>query len=136
MEVRNCKNCGRLFNYMGAGSSKICPACAQALEEVFNNVKKYIEENPGANIDIISKECDVSVQQLTQWVRQERLTFSEDSPITVECESCGKPIRSGRFCEECSNRMARGLNDAFKKKPMPELKKHEKDGNKMRFLDK
>lgn len=42
MEVRNCRSCGRLFNYMGA---PLCPACQKKLEEKFQEVKAFLEEN-------------------------------------------------------------------------------------------
>lgn len=44
MEVRNCRSCGRLFNYMGG--APLCPACQKKLEEKFQEVKAFLEENP------------------------------------------------------------------------------------------
>ena len=44
MEVKNCKNCGRLFNYIGGAYKSLCPACIDRLEEKFQEVKKYIYE--------------------------------------------------------------------------------------------
>ena len=132
MDVRNCRNCGRMFNYLGGPS--ICPICRESAEKSFEKVRDYIRENPHANIQQISDECEVSVQQINQWVREERLEFSKDSPIMLECENCGDPIRSGRYCEKCKNSMANNLTSAFKKEqaPPPVAKKmHESD--KMRF---
>ena len=40
----------------------------------------------------VCEECDVEPQQIQTWIRQERLPFSDDSPIKVACESCGKMI--------------------------------------------
>ena len=36
MDVRNCKTCGRLFNYMGG--APLCPECKAALEKKFEDV--------------------------------------------------------------------------------------------------
>ena len=44
MEVKNCKNCGRLYNYIG-GVYRLCPECMRKLEEKFQEVKDYIEDN-------------------------------------------------------------------------------------------
>lgn len=41
MEVKNCKNCGRLYNYIG-GVYRLCPECMRKLEEKFQEVKDYI----------------------------------------------------------------------------------------------
>ncbi len=132
MDVRNCRNCGRMFNYLGGPS--VCPICRDNAEKDFEKVRDFIRENPRANIQQISDECEVTVQQINQWVREERLEFAKDSPIMLECESCGASIRTGRYCEKCKNNMASDLTSAFKKPmaPAPEPKRqHESD--KMRF---
>ncbi len=40
MNVRNCRKCGNLFNYVSG--PPICMACREKLEEKFQEVKKYI----------------------------------------------------------------------------------------------
>lgn len=132
MNVSNCKSCGRLFNVLV--NEKICPACKQALEDDFQRVKKYLEENPNASVEEVSRENDVTVKQIKQWVREERLVFSEGSLEGVECENCGTMIRTGRFCEECKLKMKNNLMSALDKPKTPEIKKTEKDRDRMRFL--
>ncbi len=133
MEVRNCRSCRRLFNYIGG--QQICPDCKEKNEKLFYKVKEYIRDNPTASIHKISEENEVTVQQIQQWVREERLQFSSDSDIAIECESCGKKIYTGRYCEECKKRMASGLTKAFEKEA-PKEKKKESHGSKMRFVKK
>lgn len=132
MEVRNCKGCGRLFNVISNG--RLCPACVNQLEDKFQEVKKYLNENPNSNIDVLSKECDVSVKQLKEWVRQERLTFSEGSADGVECESCGAMIRTGRFCDACKSKLTNELKSAVYVEKPEERKKKLSDKDRMRFL--
>ena len=84
MDVRNCRGCGRLFNYLQG--PHLCPACMQKLEEKFSQVKDYLEDNPHATIPEIAKDNDVSTRQIEQWVREERLYFSDDSPYGIGCE--------------------------------------------------
>ena len=50
MEVMNCRNCKRLFNYITG--PMICPACKDKLEKKFGEVKQFIRENPNKNIAI------------------------------------------------------------------------------------
>lgn len=133
MDVRNCKECGRLFNYLNG--KPICPACKQKLEEKFAQVKAYIRENGGATINQVAEDNDVEIKQIKQWVREERLVFSSDSPLSIECESCGAPIKSGRFCVECMGKVTDNLKSAINK-PVVEVKKTERDKDRMRFLDK
>ena len=99
MEVRNCKGCGRLFNVLG--TEKLCSACRQGLEDKFQEVKKFLDENPNSSVETVSREMDVSTKQIRQWVREERLIFSEGSMEGIECEMCGAMIRTGRYCEKC-----------------------------------
>lgn len=132
MEVRNCKSCGRLFNYIGA--SPICPNCAKKLDEVYAKVKEYIYDHPGASINEVSEENDVSVNQIKKWVREEKLSFSEDSPVGLACEGCGKMIKTGRYCKECKLKTAKEL-ESFREKPkVVGVKKETKENAKMRFL--
>ena len=113
MDVRNCRQCGRLFNYLGG--PPICQACREAVEEKFQQVKEYVRNNPGSNIQMVAEDNDVTVQQIRQWIREERLEFSADSQVGIECECCGASIRTGRFCEACKSRMRGDFSNAIQK---------------------
>lgn len=134
MNLRNCARCGKMFNYIGGQA--ICEACKKAIEEDFQTVKQYIVDNPNAGLKEISDECKVTTKQIQQWIREERLMFSKDSPLQISCENCGAPIQTGRFCVNCKAKMANNLTDTFAK-PQKALqqpvKKEPKAG--MRFLD-
>ena len=133
MAIINCKKCGKMFNYITG--DKICPVCKDAQEAVFQRVKKFVQENKGASMDVICAECEVEAKLVKQWIREERLFFADDSPVKISCERCGCQISSGRFCDKCKNEMVDSLNSAIKKEaPKPEAPKKLRDGNKMRFL--
>lgn len=136
MDVRNCRKCGKLFNY--AMGPIICPQCKDSLEEKFQEVKKYVFEHQGCGIAEVSEACDVPTQQIKQWLREERLEFSSDSAVGLNCEICGEIIRCGRFCEKCKTNMTHNLKSAYKKEPAPEPEKSKdiKDNPRMRYLDR
>lgn len=137
MEVRNCKNCGRLFNYIGGTYRNLCPVCIDALEDKFQEVKKYVEDNPHCSMNEITEAMDVSPRQIEKWVREERLCFADDSPIGIACESCGKMIKSGRFCDACKNAMANQMNNLYNAvHNTTDAERIRSKGNKMHFLDK
>lgn len=133
MNVRNCRKCGKLFNY--AVGPLMCPDCVKALEEEFQKVKAYIQEHQNCGIHEVARECEVDVNQIQQWLREERLQLGEGSQIELTCESCGVLIRSGRFCDKCKANVSSGftqmLNDA---RPQPTIKKEERESPRMRFL--
>lgn len=135
MDVRNCKSCGRLFNYIGG--TAICPSCQKMLEDKFTQVKEYIYDNPNANIQKVSEDNEISIPQIKQWIREERLEFSESSAVGLECENCGSMIRTGRFCQHCKETMANRLGGMYKEKEKQEKpnKASADSKSKMRFLD-
>ena len=131
MDVRNCKICTKLFNYNG---SSICPSCNKKMEEKFTEVKQYIRENPHVSIAQVSEETEVPMQQLKKWVREERLTFEKNSGMKLDCESCGRPILTGRYCKECKSKMANSFSGLYAE-PAAEKAKRKDASAKMRFLD-
>lgn len=135
MEVRNCKGCGRLFNYMQG--PPLCPNCVKELEQKFQQVKQYLRDNPKAPLNMVSEENDVSVKQIKQWVREERLSFTEESHITLECEGCGASVLSGRFCDKCKASLQHELSGAIKHKTGTVAAKPKPGSTKdrMRYLD-
>ncbi|MDE6620411.1 MAG: flagellar protein [Lachnospiraceae bacterium] len=136
MDVRNCRKCGKLFNHMMG--VPICPACREKLEEKFQEVKKYIRENHMAGIKEVAEACDVEPGQIQQWIREERLEFTADSPVKIPCENCGEMIRSGKYCDKCKKEMTNNLSSVMErpKTIQAERKKPQSTGNKMRFLDR
>jgi len=135
MDVRNCKGCGKLFNYLTG--PPLCPACAQALDLRFEEVKEYVYDHPGAGMQEVSEEKEVSITQIKQWIREERLSFSEDSMIGLECEGCGATIKTGRFCKQCKDNLTKGLNSMYPTQTEKTIQKQKdsQENPKMRFLD-
>lgn len=137
MDVRNCRKCGKVFNYVTG--LPICQSCRETEEEKFQEVKKYVWDNKQAGIDEVVEVCGVTRQQITNWIRQERLVFSESSMVGINCESCGTMIRTGRFCEKCKTELARGLSNSIKPAasaaPEPRARKVDKENPRMRYLD-
>lgn len=136
MNIKNCRTCGRIFNYVAG--AVVCPACREGMEAKFQEVKEYVRAHKGAGIPEVAEACDVEPAQIRQWLREERLEVTEDSALFLNCESCGAPIRCGRFCEKCKGNMTKGFNSvlsAGRPAPEPKPKKDKEDANaRMRFL--
>lgn len=130
MELQNCRNCKRLFNYITG--EQICPVCRDLLEQKYQEVKEYINENPGQSAAMVAEACETTLRQIKKWVREERLSFTDDSLVGLECERCGKMIHSGRFCSQCAGGLADAMADAFRQQY---VKKQRTSGGKMRFLE-
>lgn len=131
MDVRNCKKCGNLFNFNG---DSLCPKCAKEMEEKFFEVREFIYKNPSASMSVVSEELDVPIQQIKKWVRQERLCFTKDSGISIDCETCGKPILTGRFCKDCKGKMTNSFTSVYVEKQQTQQTQKSSSKGKMRFL--
>lgn len=134
MDVRNCKQCGTLYNYVGGAYKNLCPSCIRKIEDRFEAVKAYIEEHVTATMSDVSEECGVSVRQIEHWVREERLCFADDSPIGIACEVCGNTIKTGRYCDNCRNTVINELGSLYQ--PERQISRKKDSTARMRFLDK
>jgi hypothetical protein len=123
VEIRVCKNCRRLFKYIYG--PELCPDCIKLVteerlepagkklnaavkplvkeEEIkYEQVKEYIITHPKASVAQIAEVNDIAPSKLFEWIRDERLEFSDDSEHAwFECEKCGAKIKSGRLCNRC-----------------------------------
>lgn len=133
MDVRNCRDCKRLFNYVGG--PRLCPECNKKLESKFVEVKEYIYNNPSASLYQIAEETEVPVAQIKDWIREERLAFTQESNVTFQCDSCGKPIVTGRYCKECKLQLIHNLKGIYTGKEA-DLAYISKGDEKMRFIGK
>ena len=112
--------------------------CRQELEEEFQVVKKYVQDNPGSDIRMVSEACEIDPAQIKQWVREERLYFTEGSNTGISCEHCGVMIQTGRFCNRCKAEMSNNFKSAIRPATPasePQKNQHRAESNKMRFLD-
>ncbi len=71
-------------------------------EEKFRQVRDYIMTHPRASVAQISEVNGITPARLFEWIRDERLEFSEDSRYAwLTCIKCGAKIKSGRLCNWC-----------------------------------
>ncbi len=111
MDVRQCRSCRKLFQYIG---SPICPSCVDEEERLFKAVRNFIYENPSSSIDEIREETGADSALISRWLREGRLILSAENAALLKCEACGQPIRSGRYCEACTASMKGQLQSAAK----------------------
>lgn len=134
MDVRNCRGCGKLFNYVQG--PPLCPACVRELDKKFEEVKEYVYDHPKVDMQEVAEVCNVSIAQIKQWIREERLAFSEDSVIGIDCEGCGTTIKTGRYCKACKDKLAKSFQELYPGENKVAVKKKDfRDNPRMRFLD-
>lgn len=130
MDIRNCKNCGNMFQYVG---DKICPKCKTELENKLQEVKKYIDEHDRVTVQVVAEELDVSVKQIRRWIQEDRLMFAPGVDTGLVCSKCGMPIESGTMCKKCKDSLKNAFESAGAQRAVaaaPQMARG-KDGAKM-----
>ena len=134
-DFKKCRICGHLFQYPGFGP-QMCPACREEDEELFRRVKNYLRDNPGRTLMQTSEDCGVEVERIRAWLRDERLEYAEVGDTGLVCERCGKPLASGKLCDDCRQSLNRAAGEMMRsvETPKPIATQKEDHRDKMRFL--
>ena len=106
MEMANCRRCRKLF---ARTSDPICDDCKKADELQFEEVKKYLRDNPGATLAQISDATGMPMKKLMAYLREGRLEVASGELV---CRQCGVEISSGNFCNKCAAKMGQQLAGA------------------------
>jgi len=83
----------------------------EQIDKDFITVREYIYEHKHSNIDRIAKETEVEKQVILHLLKEGRLIIdSPDGDGLLFCESCKKPINTGRLCKECMGNAASAMD--------------------------
>ncbi|MBO6154259.1 MAG: hypothetical protein J6O60_02350 [Lachnospiraceae bacterium] len=142
--VKNCATCNRIFDdYLDIYRN--CPECREKEAGLLRQVKDYLWDYPGATEGKLREVFGVTHQQVTTWLREERIEITPDSSIKLTCLRCGSMILKGKYCPDCAKRIGVQL-EQLKKELSPKEKRQHKNiysmvvdkdmapGGKMHFL--
>lgn len=111
MKIKNCKRCGKVYTYNGID---LCPDCYKKEENDFLKIRDYIETNPLATIIEVSTKTGIKLQKIMDFLKEGRLILNaENKNMVLNCERCGKPILTGRYCETCSIEIEKVLKEGL-----------------------
>ena len=136
-KVKKCVVCRRLFEYPGYGP-QMCPMCKIEDEAQFKRVKDYLRDNPGKTLMETSKDCDVTVDRIRFWLKDERLVYADIKDTGLVCENCGTPITTGTLCEECRQSFIKTAGEMKRSMDVPKISDtvvKKNTGDRMRFLN-
>ena len=126
MTIRNCKKCGKIYQYDGV--HKICLECRRKEEEEFEKVKKFLRNNPNSSINTVSRETGVEKKTIIEFIKNDRLIAEDiEIDVTIRCQRCGKEIKHGKYCEDCISELKNEIESIKQEK---ENKKKERYRNK------
>jgi len=110
-ELKNCRNCGRMFS--SENGQEFCSKCRLDVEDHFKIVREFIYDNPGSTVTEVEEGTGVPREEILEYLREEKLELKEESS-DLNCQRCGKSIKSGRMCNACSKELKEGFSKAFK----------------------
>lgn len=93
MELYVCERCKKLTQSLVAG---VCTNCYKSQIADFQRVKAYLWEHPNTKLQVVAKECNVSISQIREWVKEEKLELFKPDP-SITCKRCGQPIFQGCY---------------------------------------
>ena len=110
MEIIQCIYCRKPFQSYG---SNLCTTCMELTDECFIKVRDYLDECPNADMYTVSYETEVSVKMITFLLKEGRLLISAENTgnISLFCESCKRPIRTGRLCDACREGISKTMQE-------------------------
>lgn len=124
VDLRNCARCNNIFRPIGG--HRFCPDCVEKDRKEFETVRDYLKNHANATMMQIAKGTGVSTAKIREYIREGRLVVASDD-TGLQCESCGKPLRQGRFCPECIAQMKEEVRRGVRTGPKPEPAKPQRN---------
>jgi len=112
MQVKQCEFCRVPFQSVGG---RVCNDCLKKLDEDFILVREYLYEHDRAGIEEVCEATGVSRKNIMYLLKEERLIVGDDdgnSGSILTCESCRKPISTGRMCAGCKKEVLTAIQQS------------------------
>ena len=95
-----CPICGERLKYIGGGQYK-CIGCFRVHLDDYGKVRDYLYKYGRSNTDAISEATGVPQEIMVELLKEGRFEMVSKSAFVLNCERCGRPIKSGTLCESC-----------------------------------
>ena len=125
MEIRQCDFCRAPYQSHG---NKLCRECLIKLDEDFILIRDYLYEFEGAGIEEVSEATGVSRKTIMLLLKEERLIVTDDKGYSggiLKCETCRKPINTGRICASCRKEIQSAIQESVSVVKRPKRIKEE-----------
>ncbi|MFC5469695.1 flagellar protein [Cohnella suwonensis] len=109
MNLTYCPKCGKLFS---KSFRDVCNNCYALMEKDYERCVEHLRQNKGVDIQQLSDEMEVSIKQITKWIREGRISLMNAPNMSYPCESCGILIRDGHMCDSCKKRLQTDVKNA------------------------
>ena len=109
MSIRNCPDCGKLFEFY---VKNLCPDCITQEENDFGAIVAFLKDNPGTKVPEISEATGIGANKIIKMLKSGRLisVCEQHGIVLLTCEHCGIPIAKGHLCPQCCESMSKVLS--------------------------
>ncbi|WP_202079368.1 TIGR03826 family flagellar region protein [Caldalkalibacillus salinus] len=103
-ELANCPQCNKLFV---KGVQDLCRNCIKIEDQEYRLVAEYLRsrKNRKATIYECSEDTGVTINKISKFIRQKRITLENLPNMGYPCESCGALTRAGTLCQNCHQQL-------------------------------
>jgi flagellar operon protein (TIGR03826 family) len=109
MNVANCPRCGRVFV---KGFNEVCPNCQKEIDLQYEKCLKFLRDNRGTTINELSEATEITIRQITKFIREGRISLMNAPNMSYPCEVCGTLIRDNTICESCRSKLAKDVTNS------------------------
>jgi len=124
LNVDNCNRCGKVYVKNSYG---LCGNCIKLIDQQYEKCLKYLREHRACTISELSEATEVSISQITKFIREGRISIKGNPNMSYNCEVCGVSIREHTMCEPCRSRLAKETNQMHEdetRKKIQEVQDH------------
>jgi uncharacterized protein len=137
-ELKNCKVCGKI--YTSNGFNNVCNNCISRDEDDFEKIREYLYLHPHASMYEVATNLEITINKIKHYLRDGRIEIIEKDNQFLTCNTCGKPIHTGWYCDECLKTSNQDLKSSHTGSSSGEsqssLNKSIKTDSKINFLSK
>ena len=108
-ELVNCPNCNEIF--VKNKFRDVCPKCWKQEEEDYNTVYQFMRkrENRAATIEQVVRQTGVKEELILKFIKKGRIQITHFPNLGYPCDRCGRIIRTGKLCENCTAELREDL---------------------------
>lgn len=107
MDLDNCPRCGKIF---AKNFRDVCPNCIKAIDNEYTLCADYLRKHKGTDITELSRVTEVSIKQITKFIKEGRISLIGAPNLMYPCEMCGSLIREHNKCESCRAKLLIEVN--------------------------
>mgnify|MGYP000175262259 CR=1 FL=1 len=102
MKLINCEICGNLFN--SEKGQVVCPACEMEENKELKKVSDFLAKNPLASLMDVVGKTGIQQAKLFKFIKNGAIKVTK-APAGLKCSVCGRTIKRGFVCHECSKKI-------------------------------